>query len=136
MERSIARYRGLPERMRLGLAALIGVALGWVTYELVHLLNPLRAYRATTSWGAAWFVSVWRQHALHHWLTFSSSLPYGRGLRRAYLLAAVSGGLGVVVNLQLTGPLGVHHRVAWLIGVGLSGLVSLAFLKRFVYPEG
>lgn len=136
MRRSIARYRRLPEPVRLGLTGLLGVALGWATYELLHLANPLRAYRATTSWGAAWIVSVWRQHALHYWLTFSRPGAFGPGLRRAYLLAAGNGALGLAVNLQLTGALGVPHRTAWLIGVGLSGLVSLAFLKRYVYPEG
>ena len=133
---SITCYRRLPEPLRLGLTSLLGVALGWVTYEVVYAANPLRACRATTSWGAAWTVSVWRQHALHRLLTFSSALPYGPSLRRAYCFATASGALGLAANVWLTGPLGVSHRAAWLVGVALSGAIGVVGLKRYVFPEG
>jgi hypothetical protein len=119
----------------MGLTAIIGASFGWATYELFYWLNPWVRYRATTSWGAAWVVSVWRQHALHRWLTFRSRAPYGKSLRRAYLFALATGALGVVVNLQLTGAMGLPHRAAWAVGLVISALMSLLFLKRAVYRE-
>jgi len=133
MQGLVARVHRLPELARMGFTALLGVLLGWLTYELLYCLNPLAGCRATSSWGLGWTISVWRQHALHRWLTFSSRAPYGKSLRQAYLFYAASGALGGLTNLQLTAGMGVHHRIAWLICLGITGLVSVLFLKRLVF---
>jgi putative flippase GtrA len=133
MHAFVARYRRVPERLRLTLTGLIGASIGWVSYEVVYALNPATNYRATSSWAIAWVVSVWRQHALHSRLTFIDQPPATDSLRRAYAYSAGSGLLGLLVNLQLTVGLGVSHRIAWLVGVLLSAVVSLLFLKRLVY---
>jgi len=36
-------------------------------------------------------------------------------------------------NKHPAGMPGVHHRAAWLVCLGVTGLVSLLFLKRLVY---
>ena len=131
----IARYHRLPVRARLVLTGILGALLGLITYELLYGLNPFARYRATSSWSANWFFSVWRQHALHRWLTFASSAPYLRSLGRAFAFYAASGVLGAWANFQLVSGLGVNHRAAWFICLCGGGLISLLFLKTFVHRE-
>jgi putative flippase GtrA len=135
MQTLVTRFHRMPEQLRLTLTGLIGASIGWVSYELLYAVNPVTHYRATSSWAVAWAVSVWRQHALHSRLTFIDRPPAGDSLRRAYAYAAGSGLLGLVLNLHLTVGLGLSHRFAWLVGLLLSAMLSLLFLKRLVHQE-
>ncbi len=133
LDRFVTSYHQLPEKVRLVLTATLGATIGWVTYEVLYWLNPLTRYRATTSWGLSFLVGVARQHGLHRWLTFTHKSPYWRSLGRAYLYYSVSALLGALTNYYLTVILGVHHRLAWLVCLGFTALISVFFLKRLVF---
>ena len=130
----VARYHRLPETVRMVLTANLGALTGWVTYEIVYLVNPLLP-RATTSWTIAFLVGVPRQHALHRWLTFTHKTPYWPSLGRAYVMYSASLLFGTGLDWVLTEPLGVHHRVAWLCCLVMTALISLFLLRSFVFAR-
>lgn len=112
---------------------MLGAGIGWLTYEIVYWLNPLREFRATTSWILAFLVGVTRQHGLHRTLTFTHHSPYWPSLGRAYVFYSVSAVLGAGLNSILTVRFGLHHRIAWAACLLLTALLSVLFLKRLVF---
>jgi putative flippase GtrA len=132
--RLVARYRRLPQGLRIAATAVIGAAIGWVFYEIVYALNPLQP-RATTSWLIAYFIGIARQHGLHRWLSFDARTPYWPSLRRAYVMYAGNAVVGAALNALLTGTLGLHHRLAWLLCLVTTALISLVFLKSYVFAH-
>ena len=130
--RLLARYRAMPEKLRMISTAIIGMLIGLLSYEVVYFVNPLSP-RAPTSWFIAYTVGIARQHGLHRWLTFSSRPPYWPSLGRAYLMYAGAAATGTFINWGLTGPLGLNHRFAWLVCLFATMTISLVFLKRFVF---
>ena len=131
----VQRYRRLPYRVRLGATALLGALIGLLTYEIIYALNPLQP-RAPTSWLLAFAVGITRQYSLHRWLTFDHRPPYWPSLGRAYVMYSGSALVGTVLDWLLTGPLGLQHRLAWLICLFTTALISLLFLKRYVFAKG
>lgn len=135
----LARYRAMPEKLRMGCTAVIGAVIGLATYELIYWcigwiagLEP----RATISWALAFSIGVARQHGLHRWLTFSErDSPYWPSLRRAYAMYSGSMLFGATLDWCLTEQLGVHHRLAWLCCLISTATISLVFLGRFVFIE-
>ena len=115
------------------LTAVLGAAIGWLTYEVIYWFNPFDAYRATTSWFVGFVLGVARQHALHRTLTFTQKSLYWSSLGKAYLFYSISALLGACANYYLTSVLGLHHRLVWLICLGITASISLLFLKRLVF---
>jgi hypothetical protein len=132
VERLLRRYRTMPESVRIVATACIGAAIGYVTYLLIYALNPLQP-RATTSWFLAFMVNVSRQHGLHRWLTFEQAGPYWPSLGRAYIMYSASAMATTTLNWFLTVQQGWTHHLAWLACLGLTAMISLVFLKRFVF---
>jgi hypothetical protein len=130
--RLVERYRAMPELLRIAATAVIGAAIGYVTYLAIYFLNPLQP-RATTSWFMAFLVNVSRQHALHRYLTFADTGPYWPSLRRAYVMYSGTAAATTTFNWYLTTRLFWNHNLAWLACLGLTALISLALLKRFVF---
>ncbi len=130
----LQRYRALPERVRIVGTAFIGALVGYVTYLVIYAFNPLQP-RATTSWLLAFLVNVSRQHALHRWLTFANPGPYWPSLARAYVMYSATAVATTTLNWYLVVHLEWNHHLAWLACLGLTGLISLAFLKRFVFSR-
>jgi putative flippase GtrA len=128
----LSAYRRLPEKARMVLTALAGVAIGFVTYEIVYALVPFEP-RATTSWFLAFVIGIVRQHALHRWLTFRPHPPYWPSLGRAFVLDLAVLLISTALNWALTEQWGVDHRVAWLACLLTSAVLGLALLKRFVF---
>jgi hypothetical protein len=129
---ALSWYRSLPQPARIIGTAILGAAIGYVTYALIYAVNPL-PWRATTSWLAAFLVNVARQHALHRTLSFDASAHYGRSLRRAYVMYSGSAAATTSLNWYLTVVRGIGHQRAWFACLGLTGLISLLFLKRYVF---
>jgi putative flippase GtrA len=133
----LARYRAMPETLRMVCTAVIGALIGLLTYEIIYwcigwsaALEP----RATISWTLAFTLGVARQHGLHRWLTFSEQgSPYWPSLRRAYAMYSGSMVFGAALDWGLTEQLGVHHRLAWFFCLISTATISLVFLKRFVF---
>lgn len=122
----------MPEPARLLATAVIGAGIGYITYLLIFLVNPL-PQRATTSWLIAFLVNVSRQHALHRWLTFDNPGPYWPSLRRAYVMYAGTAAVTTALNGYLTLYVGLNHHLAWLACLLTAAAISLLFLKRFVF---
>jgi putative flippase GtrA len=123
----------MSERARLIIVAIVGAAIGWLTYELVYFLNPLAAeLRPTTSWLVAFTVGVARQHALHRRFTFASEAPYWASLGRAYRHYAGVAAIGSVLDYTLT-TLGVPHRLAWLACLAVTATFGVVFLRSNVF---
>lgn len=125
-------YKGLPENFRLVLTAILGAGIGFITYEIIYYFNPLTV-RAGSSWFLAYLIGVVRQHALHRYLTFSDESSYWRSLLRAYIMYSGSIILTTGLNWYLTEILSIHHRIAWFCCLIMTALISLVFLKRFVF---
>jgi hypothetical protein len=125
----------MPEPMRIAATALFGAAIGYVTYLLIYALNPLHP-RTTTSWLLAFLLNIMRQHGLHRGLTFEHSGPYWPSLGRAYVMYSGTAVATTALNWYLTVSRGLNHNAAWLMCMGLTAIISLIFLKRFVFRIG
>ena len=130
----LRRYRAMPELLRIVATACIGAMIGYVTYLLVYLLNPIEP-RATTSWLLAFLINVSRQHALHRWLTFDEPGRYWPSLGCAYVMYSGTAVATTSLNWFLVVRHHLNHNLAWLACMGLTALISLAFLKRFVFGQ-
>lgn len=130
----LRRYRAMPEFLRIVATACIGAMIGYVTYLIVYALNPI-APRATTSWLLAFLINVSRQHALHRWLTFDESGCYWPSLGRAYVMYSGTAVATTTLNWFLAVRHHVNHNLAWLACMGLTALISLVLLKRFVFGK-
>jgi putative flippase GtrA len=119
----------------LVITACLGALIGFVTYEIIYWINPIDP-RASTSWFIAFVVGVARQHALHRWLTFSHPTPYWKSLGRAYVMYSGSLVVTSALNWGLTEQLLLNHRLAWAICLLVTALISLVFLKRYVFRPG
>jgi len=117
------------------MTAALGALVGLLTYEIVYALNPLEP-RAPSSWLIAFTIGVTRQYSLHRWLTFDERPPYWPSLGRAYVMYSGSALVGTLLDWLLTGPIGLHHRLAWVICLLTTAAISLVFLKRYVFAEG
>ncbi len=136
----LRHYHRLPEPLRILGTAVLGAAIGYVTYIIVYALQPFEP-RATISWLLAFIINVGRQHALHRVLTYGglhTRTEYWPSLRRAYVMYAGSALATTALNWLLSVRLGINHNLAWLACVSLTGLISLVFLRRFVFrlPHG
>jgi len=130
------RWHDLPEQARYIIVGGSGVAIGWLMYNIIYILNPAESYRATSSWLTSYLFAVVLQHSLHYRLTFkNSTTPYLRSLTGAF--TAYSGGLVVttILNAGLTEGLQFHHQFAWLISVGSSVVLNYILLKRFAFID-
>jgi putative flippase GtrA len=124
----------MSEPFRILATACIGATVGYATYILVYILNPIEP-RATTSWFFAFLIGVSRQHALHRWLTFARPGRYWPSLVRAYVMYSGTAVAATALNWILTVQIGINHNLAWLACLVLTGLISLVFLKQFVFGE-
>ncbi len=128
----VRQYHRMPENLRLLVTALIGAAIGLLTYEIIYFLNPVQP-KATISWALSLTVNIARQHALHRWLTFTYSTRYWSSLGRAYVMYSGSAVVTILLNLALTAGLGFNHRIVWLICMLTTAGISLIFLRHFVF---
>jgi putative flippase GtrA len=128
-------YFKLPEKIRMVNAAAAGALIGWITYEIIYLLNPQSVYRATSSWLLGFLVGVVRQHALHRYFTFAEKTPYWKSLWKAYAFYTVSAVIGSIVNFMLTEVVHVHHQIAWLACLLITASISLFGLKKAVFSD-
>lgn len=134
LARMLRSYRRMPQHARMVATALIGALIGLLTYEIVYALNPLEP-RAPSSWLLAFAIGIARQYSLHRWLSFDHRPPYRPGLGRAYVMYSGAAVVGSALDWLLTGPLGVHHRIAWLVCLFTTAAISLVFLRRYVFAE-
>ncbi len=128
----LRRYRLMPEPVRIVSTALIGAAVGFITYLLIYALNSLHP-RSTTSWLLAFLINIARQHALHRSLTFLHSGPYWPSLGRAYVMYSGAAVATTALNWYLTMIRGFDHYATWAVCMALTAAISLLFLKRFVF---
>jgi putative flippase GtrA len=112
--------------------AIFGAFIGFLTYEFIYVFNPFQP-RATSSWFIASVTGIARQHGIHRWLTFSSSSNYWISLRRAYVMYSGSIVLGLSLNWLLVEIIHLEHTLAWLCGLIVSSIISLIFLKKYVF---
>ena len=125
--RAINRVHG-----RLAVVALVGAAIGYITYELIYFLVRWEP-RSTISWTLAFIIGVVRQHYLHRRWTFQLfRRPLG-SLVRAFILYSGSATTGAAVNYTLVDLMGVNHRIAWFVCLLITATFSLVFLKSFVF---
>lgn len=125
-------YR-VPEPVRMGIVAITGTFIGWLTYELLFFINPLTTLRGTSTWLVEFAVGVVRQHAMHRYFTFSERSSYWRTLKRAYVYYICCAVLTTIINAILIEKLHLHYRLAWLLCTLLVAALSLLFLKRNVF---
>ena len=122
-----------PEMLRVSITAGIGTILAWITYEIVHFLNPFEP-KATASWGIAFCIGILRQHHLHRTLSFpKNGVPYGLSLWRDVLASIGILLASVTLNFFLTQTVGVHHRVAWAICLTSVTVFDYLMMKFFVF---
>ena len=122
-----------PELARVGVVALIGTVLSWVTYEVVYFLNPFEP-RATTSWAVSFTIGVFRQHHLHRKLTFPhTGVPYCSSLKRDIVASLIVIILSTALNFALTEVGKVNYRVAWAICLVSVAAVDYTLIKLYVF---
>lgn len=122
-----------PEILRVSITAAIGTVLAWITYEIVHLLNPIEP-QATTSWVIAFSLGIVRQHHLHRTLSFpKNGVPYGLSLWRDLLASLGIVAASAALNFALTEIAGLHHRTAWAICLASVAVFDYLIMKFFVF---
>jgi len=132
MLKKLIKNKKPTEFLRMILIALLGVFLGFITYEIIYFINPF-APKETVSWFFAFLVGVARQHTLHRNFTFSHKTFYWKTLRRAYILNTGTLIFSATLNWFLTVVLNLHYRIAWVCCIVFTGLMGLLFLKRYVF---
>jgi len=120
------------ETVRMLIIAIIGVVLGFVTYEIVYYLNPFSP-RATVSWALAFVIGIARQHALHRKFTFSHKGSYVKSLYKAYVVDIGALLLSTGLNWVLSEIVELPHRLVWGICLLCTALISLVFLKKYIF---
>ena len=128
------KYIKSKEFTRMVSIAILGAIIGFITYEIIYYFNPFSP-KATLSWILAFIIGTARQHALHRHFTFLFKTHYWESLYRAYILD-----FGVLVstsalNWFLTEIIHVDHRLAWFSCLVLTAIMSLIFLKQFVFKK-
>jgi putative flippase GtrA len=129
----LSMFYRFSEIIRMTIVALSGTLIGWLTYEIIYLINPLEQYRATSTWLIEFTIGVMRQHALHRYFTFKQRSPYWRTLFRAYVFYISSAVLTSTANLVFIDSIHMHYRLAWALCTLMVALMSLLFLKRKVF---
>lgn len=128
------KYIKSKEFTRMVSIAILGAIIGFITYEIIYYFNPFSP-KATLSWILAFIIGTARQHALHRRFTFLFKTHYWESLYRAYILD-----FGVLVstsalNWFLTEIIHADHRLAWFSCLVLTAIISLIFLKQFVFKK-
>jgi putative flippase GtrA len=118
----------------MAITAILGVAIGYFTYEIIFNVNPIEP-KATVSWCLAFFIGVARQHALHRWLTFVHKPPYWKSLFRAYAMYSMSFALGSCLNWIFVERLLLNHRMAWFLCLFVTTAISFFLLKKYVFKQ-
>ena len=122
-----------PELARVGVVALIGTVMSWVTYEIVYFFNPFEP-RATTSWAVSFTIGVFRQHHLHRNLTFpQNGVPYGTSLGRDIVASLIVIVLSTILNFALTEIGKINYRAAWAVCLVSVAAVDYMLIKLFVF---
>lgn len=133
--RSVASFRERNRRQKFIIVGVGGVAIGFVVYNIIYYLNPIEP-RATTSWLLASLIGVWRQHALHRWLTFHDRKgSYAASLGMSYVAYSTSIVASTILNWILTDAFGMNHLIAWAIALGSSVAMNYTMLERFAFPD-
>ncbi|PTX63581.1 putative flippase GtrA [Kordia periserrulae] len=122
------------ETFRMLIIAGIGVILGFLTYEVMYYVNPFSP-KATLSWIAAFVIGIVRQHALHRKFTFSHKGSYVKSLYKAFVVDVGALIFSTVLHLFLVEVLQFHHRWVWGICLLSTALISLIFLKTYVFKR-
>jgi putative flippase GtrA len=120
------------ETIRMLIIAVIGVILGFITYEIVYCLNPFSP-KATISWILAFIIGIARQHALHRQFTFSHKTSYFKSLYRAYIVDVGALVFSTGLNWFLSEMLHMNHRLVWACCLVSTALISLVFLKKYIF---
>ena len=134
MIKKFIKYTKSQEFVRMLLIALLGVLLGFITYEIIYYFNPFSP-RASLSWILAFIIGTARQHALHRHFTFLFKTNYWKSLYRAYVLDFGVLILSSLLNWFLTEILNVHHIIAWGFCLLLTALIDLLLLKYYVFED-
>ncbi len=123
-----------PELARVGVVALIGTVLSWVTYETVYFLNPFEP-RASTSWAVSFTIGVFRQHHLHRTLSFpQTAVPYRTSLLRDIIASLIVIVLSTTLNFTLNEIGKINHRTAWAICLVSVAAIDYLLIKLYVFP--
>ncbi|MFW6254904.1 MAG: hypothetical protein ACOC41_08250 [Chitinivibrionales bacterium] len=127
------RFSRLPEKLRIILIAMLGTAIGWITYEVVYFFIPVDEHKATISWAVSFVIDIFRQHGLHSIFTFNHSFSYWNSLGRAYVYYPLTAIVGMTANFFLTEHFAINHRIAWLLCLIIIALINLFLLKKVVF---
>ncbi len=122
------------EFVRMLIVAMTGAIVGFITYEIVYYLNPFSP-KSTLSWIIAFIIGVVRQHALHRNFTFQYKTPYLKSLYRAYVVDFGALLCSSCLNWFLSEILNLNHRLTWVICLLSTALISLAFLKKYIFKR-
>jgi len=130
----IFKFYKQSEFVRMLIIAITGVVIGFFTYEIIYYFNPFSP-KGTLSWVVAFIIGVARQHALHRCFTFKYQTSYFKSLYRAYVVDLVALLYSTGLNWFLSGVLNVNHRLTWLCCLLSTALISLVFLKKYVFKN-
>lgn len=126
------RFFKQSEFIRMLIIAVVGAVLGFVTYETIYYFNPFYP-KATLSWFVAFVIGVARQHWLHRYYTFQYKIPYIKSLYRTYIVDFGALFFSSGLNWFLSEVLNFNHRLTWLICLLASALISLMFIKKYIF---
>ncbi|QXP61156.1 GtrA family protein [Olleya sp. HaHaR_3_96] len=129
----ITLYKG-SQYFRILIVAIIGAAFSFFTYEIIFYLNPFSP-RATISWSVAFVIGVARQHALHRYFSFQDKRAYFISLYRAYVVDFSGLVFSAALSWFLSQILQFNYRLTWLCCLLSTAVISLVFLKRFVFKS-
>lgn len=127
-------YLKTKEFRRMLFVALIGIVASLITYEIIYYINPFSP-KTTISWSMAFIIGIIRQHALHRYYTFEYKISYFKSLYKAFVLDFSVLMLTSGLNWVLSETFNLHHRFVWLLCLLSSAIMSLFFIKNYVFQK-
>jgi putative flippase GtrA len=126
---------------RFLVVGVFNVLVCFLLYELFVLIDPLPAYTLGVAFLISESISSVISHYLHRRVTFQSSSPYGRSLKRTLVIYAVSIGIASIIHHFVAdvwvsdnlNPQMVEY-VSWYLNTALVGMIAFLALRFIAFP--
>lgn len=121
--------------IRWVVSGVLGFTASFLLYELFFASLPDSNVRPTIAWLSSYTLGIAIQHALHRRLVFGNSSSYWRSLRRSYVVYLTGLAIASGLNFLIANNTSLHHRLVWLVTVGIVSVLNYLALKVYAFKE-
>jgi putative flippase GtrA len=107
---------------RFVVSGAIGSAVFYVLYLLIQTLEITSdRWKEAFSWGVAYLITSIFTHHLHRTISFPWRAPYGRSLRRTYVIYGTSLVVTTAIHDQFVHSVGIPEHLSFLMTLLIGG---------------